>query len=192
MATFSFWRRIVLKSKWFTVQLSLMGGYGLYVAIKRDTFPTPDSIPKFFENKAWSIFLYSFAAAPIINSSMLFMATSLVVWVLSVIVAICSQKGWRGQVEPRVFCVFWLLQYILGITGLVITIETQVQKYAVGVKEGWSFGSTLAVALTIIPLRLVILRLWQLMVGSEGERGNYARTGSEMEQLCESCYAVLK
>ncbi|KAG8746135.1 hypothetical protein FRC10_006001 [Ceratobasidium sp. 414] len=164
-----------------------MGGYGIYVTLKRDTFRDPDVIPQFFKNKIWSMFIYSFAAAPILNSCMLFMITSLVVWVLSVLVALSSHQGWSGQVEPRVFCVFWLLEYILIITGLVITIEVQVQKYTPGVKEGWSFGSTLAVALTIIPLRLVAMRLWQLMVGTGEPRGNYGRANSDgTGDLCDT------
>ncbi|KAG8681278.1 hypothetical protein FRC08_015738, partial [Ceratobasidium sp. 394] len=186
MATFSFWRRIVLESKWFTLHLSLMGGYGIYVTLKRDTFQEPHIIPRFFKNKLWSLFIYSIAAAPILNSCMLFMITSLVVWVLSVLVALSSHQGWSGQVEPRVFCVFWLLEYILIITGLVITIEFEVQKYTPEVKEGWSFGSTLAVALTIIPLRLVAMRLWQLLIGTGAPRANYVRTSSNgTDNSCE-------
>lgn len=183
MATFSFWSRILFHSKWFTLHLCSMGGYGIYVTLTRDRFPSPDEIPQFLSSKAVSMLIYSVAAAPILNSCMLFMTTSLFVWVLSVLVAIFSQKGWRGQVEPRVFCILWLLEYILIIAGLVIIIENLMQKHTCGFKNGWSFGSTLAVALTIIPLRLVILRLWQLIVGPGQGRKTHIRYSNELEHL---------
>jgi hypothetical protein len=162
MATFSFWRRIVFESKWFTLQLSLMGGYGLYVTFTRDTFPPPNCIPQFFENKAFSILLYSFAALPVVNSSMLFMVTSFFVWVVSMLCAACSSKGWHGQVDPLVFCIIWLMEYTVLVAALVTAIEVQVKTHTLGIRGGWPFGSTLAIALIAVPAKVVITRAWRL------------------------------
>jgi hypothetical protein len=163
MATFSFWRRILVQSKWFTIQFSLMGSYGLYVTIRPQDFLPPKCIPQLFKDRIWSIFLYGFAAAPIINSCMLFMTTSFFVWIASVLVALFTRKGWRGQVDPVVFCVFWLLEYIVMIGCLVFTIETQLKKNTSEDDTRSPFGSTLALALVIVPLKLVVVRAWQLI-----------------------------
>jgi hypothetical protein len=163
MATFSFWQRILIQSKWFTIQFSLMGGYGLYVTIRRQDFLPPECIPQLFKDRIWSIFLYGFAAAPIINSCMLFMITSFFVWIASVLVALFTRKGWRGQVDPVVFCVFWLLEYVMMIVFLVVTIETQLKENTFGMDTKSPFGSTLAMALVIVPLRAVAVRTWQLV-----------------------------
>ena len=65
---------------------------------------------------------------------------------------------------------FWLVEYVLVISALVITIELQLKKNRHGGGVEWSFGSTLAVALTFIPLKLVAMRVWQLTVGEESAR----------------------
>lgn len=162
MATFSFWSRILIYSKWFTLQFSLMGGYGLYVTIRRQDFKPSNCVPPIFENKVWSIFLYGFAAIPILNSCMLFMLTSFLVWIASVLYALFSGKGWRGQVDPVVFCVFWLLEYMMMIGCLIATVEVQLGKASTQNSTPSPFGSTLAVALLIVPLKLVVVRIWQL------------------------------
>lgn len=172
-----------------------MGAYGIYITLKRDTLPLPSCAPSFFRNKIWSLFIYGLSAFPILNVCMLFVLTSTVVWLLSVFVAICSRKGWKGHVDPRVFCVFWLVEYVFVIGALVITIELQLKKNKHGGSVGWPFGSTLALALTFIPLRLVAVRVWQLTVGEEGTRpisvwGSRAsrritRSASDLEGLSE-------
>ncbi|KAG8769110.1 hypothetical protein FRC12_005164, partial [Ceratobasidium sp. 428] len=165
---------ISLTGMWFVIHawLSLMGGYGLYVTFTRDHFPPPDCIPQLFKNKVWSIFLYSFAAVPFVNSCMLFIVTSFVVWVFSVAYAICSGNGWQGHVDPLVFCILWLFEYVLMVIGLIITIEAQVRENTLGIKGGWPFGSTLALLLIVVPLRVVFVRAWRLGSGDgSGEDG---------------------
>lgn len=189
MATFSFWSRILLHSKWFTVHFSLMGGYGLYVTIQRDDFLQPECTLWFFDNRAWGYFLYGFAAAPVINSCMLFIATSFFVWIVSVFVELFSSGGWRGQVDPVVFCLFWLVEYVGMLGGLASTIETQVKRRTSGANAEWSFGSTLALALVIIPLKLVVTRTWQMIY--DGDRDKLGpredrRLARESEHLSES------
>ncbi|KAG8692824.1 hypothetical protein FRC08_009513 [Ceratobasidium sp. 394] len=183
MATFSFWRRIVFEPGWFTLQLSLMGGYGLYVTFTRDSFAPPDCVPQLFKNKIWSIFLYSFAAAPFVNSCMLFMLTSFCVWICSVLIAACSGQGWQGHVDPLVFCILWLIEYILMMVGLIVTIETQVSQYTIGLKNGWPFGSTLALLLIVVPLRVVFVRAWRLGPGGREDETRHGRPGSESSYL---------
>lgn len=170
MATFSFWFHILTQSRWFILQFSLMGAYGIYITLKRDTLPLPSCAPQFFQSKPFTLLVYGLSTFPVLNACMLFILTGTFVWILSVFVAICSRKGWKGQVDPRVFCVFWLVEYICVISALVITIELQLKKNSHGGSVGWPFGSTLALALTFIPLRLVVVRVWQLTVGEEGVR----------------------
>jgi hypothetical protein len=191
MATFSFWRRIVFESKWFTLQLSLMGGYGLYVTFTRDTFPPPHCVPKFFENKVFSIFVYGFAATPIVNSCMLFMITSCLVWVFSMLCAACSSKGWHGQVDPLVFCIIWLMEYIVLVAVLVATIEVQVRTHTLGIKGGWPFGSTLALVLITVPARVVFVRAWRLAPHPE-EGTKDAQSRTELGHIREHCCTILK
>lgn len=82
------------------------------------------------------------------------------------------------------------------IGALVITIELQLKKNRHAGSLDWSFGSTLAVALTFIPLKLVVLRLWQLTIGEDaapesswGSRASRprmnTRLASELEALSE-------
>ncbi|KAF8602706.1 hypothetical protein BDV93DRAFT_523810 [Ceratobasidium sp. AG-I] len=170
MATLSFWYRVLTQCKWFLLQFSVMGGYGIYITLKRDTLPLPSCAPSFFQNKIWTLFIHGISAFPILNACMLFVLTSTIVWLFSVLVAVCSRKGWKGQVDPRVFCVFWLVEFVFVIGALVITIELQMKKNRQGGSVGWPFGSTLAVASTFIPLRLVAVSVWQLTVGDEGGR----------------------
>ncbi|CAE6441443.1 unnamed protein product [Rhizoctonia solani] len=165
MATFSFWKRIFVQAKWFTVQFCAMGAYGIYVTVRREDFLPPECIPPVFSNKVWSTFLYTFATIPVINSCMLFIITSFFVWVASVIVAICSRKGWKGLVDPIVFCIFWLLEYIMLTVALIVMIETQLKEYTMNDQTQSPFGSTLAMALVIVPLKVVAVRMWQLLYG---------------------------
>ncbi|KAJ1310531.1 hypothetical protein OPQ81_007261 [Rhizoctonia solani] len=165
MATFSFWKRIFVQAKWFTVQFCAMGAYGLYVTTRREDFLPPECIPSVFSNEVWSIFLYSFATIPVINSCMLFVITSFFVWVASVVVAICSRKGWNGLVDPIVFCIFWLLEYVLLTVALILMIETQLKANTSNDQNQSPFGSTLAMALVIVPLKVVAVRMWQLLYG---------------------------
>ncbi|CAE6411515.1 unnamed protein product [Rhizoctonia solani] len=165
MATFSFWKRIIIQAKWFTVQFCAMGAYGLYVTVRRDDFLPPECVPGVFSNEVWSIFLYSFATIPVINSCMLFIITSFFVWVASVLVAICSRKGWKGLVDPIVFCIFWLLEYVLLTVALIVMIETQLKENTSNDQTQAPFGSTLAMALVIVPLKVVAVRMWQMLYG---------------------------
>ncbi|CAE6463113.1 unnamed protein product [Rhizoctonia solani] len=165
MATFSFWKRIFAQAKWFTVQFCAMGAYGLYVTVRREDFLPPECIPPVFSNQVWSIFLYSFATIPVVNSCMLFIITSFFVWVASVIVAMCSRKGWKGLVDPTVFCIFWLLEYIMLTVALIVMIEIQLKENTFSDQTQSPFGSTLAMALVIVPLKVVAVRMWQLLYG---------------------------
>ncbi|CAE6434404.1 unnamed protein product [Rhizoctonia solani] len=163
MNTLDFWKRILYQSKWFTIQFSLMGGYGLYVTIRRGDFQLPECVPWVFKHQVLSAFVYGFAAFPILNSCMLFIITSLLVWTASVVVALCSRRGWRGQVDPVIFCFFWLLEYVLIIGGLVLAIELQLRENTAKESSPSPFGSTLAIALVIVPLQLVAERVWQMI-----------------------------
>lgn len=164
MSTFSFWQRILRHSLWFTIQFSFLGGYGFYVTLRRDDFLSPECVLRFFGDKTWWAFVYGFAMVPILNSCFLFMSTSLLVWICSVVV-VCVGKGWEGQVDPAVFCTFWLLEYVLMIGGLVATIETQLKKHTLDDDTGSPspFGSTLALTLVIVPGKLVLVRIFQMM-----------------------------
>lgn len=171
MATFSFWSRILVQSKWFTIQFSLMGAYGLYVTVRRQDFLPPDCVPRLFKDRVWSTFLYGFAAVPVLNSCMLFAITSFLVWIISVVVSLCARREWGGQVDPVVFCFFWLVEYVGVIVWLTVTIETQLGKSTLENSTQSPFGSTLAMALVIVPLKVVAVRTWQLVYDQEGIPG---------------------
>ncbi|CAE6384724.1 unnamed protein product [Rhizoctonia solani] len=163
MNTLGFWKRILLHSKWFTIHFSLMGGYGVYVTIRRGDFQPPECIPGAFKDHVLSAFVYGFAAVPVLNSCMLFIITSFLVWIASVVVAACSRRGWGGQVDPVVFCFFWLLEYMVVIGGIILTIELQLKENTQDNGSPSPFGSTLAVSLVIVPLQLVGKRAWQII-----------------------------
>ncbi|CAE6383742.1 unnamed protein product [Rhizoctonia solani] len=180
MNTLGFWKRILLHSKWFTIHFSLMGGYGLYVTIRRGDFQPPECIPGAFKDHVLSAFVYGFAAAPVLNSCMLFIITSILVWIASAIVAACSRRGWGGQVDPVVFCFFWLLEYIVIIGGLILTIELQLRENTQDDGSPSPFGSTLAVSLVIVPLQLVGKRAWQIIKppSDSGRSSQYSVAGT--------------
>ncbi|KAG8764236.1 hypothetical protein FRC11_011252 [Ceratobasidium sp. 423] len=183
MNTFGFWKRIIYHSKWFTLHFSLMGGYGLYVTIRRGDFQPPECIPGAFKNQVLSSFAYGFAAVPVLNSCMLFIITSLLVWIASVVVAACSRRGWGGQVDPIVFCFFWLVEYVLIIGGIVLTIELQLRENTEGDGSPSPFGSTLAVSLVLVPLQLVAKRAWQMIKPPQPRRsGRYSAAGMSESQ----------
>ncbi|KAF8682736.1 hypothetical protein RHS04_02879 [Rhizoctonia solani] len=165
MATFSFWKRIIVQSKWFTLQFCATGAYGLYVTTRRSDFLPPDCVPGVFSDQVWSIFLYSFAAIPVLNSCMLFAITSVFVWLASVLVTMCTRKGWKGAVDPIVFCIFWLLEYIMLSVALIVMIEIQLKENTFNDENQSAFGSTLAMALVIVPLKVVAVRMWKLLYG---------------------------
>jgi hypothetical protein len=190
MNTFEFWRRILYQSKWFTIQFSLMGGYGLYVTIRRGDFQPPECVPWAFKHQVLSAFVYGFAAFPILNSCILFIITSLLVWIASVVVALCSRHGWKGQVDPVIFCFFWLLEYILIIGGIILTIELQLRENTEKKDSQSPFGSTLAIALVIVPLQLVAERVWQ-MISHDREpqrQSRHSGVGASESQPFSKCH----
>ncbi|KAH7340139.1 hypothetical protein B0J17DRAFT_307307 [Rhizoctonia solani] len=183
MNTFEFWKRILYHSKWFTIHFSLMGGYGLYVTIRRGDFQLPECIPGAFKNHVLNSFVYGFAAVPVLNSCMLFVTTSLLVWIASVIVAACSRRGWSGLVDPIVFCFFWLLEYVVIIGGIVLTIELQLKENTDDKGPPSPFGSTLAVSLVLVPLQLVGKRAWQMIKPPQSQgQGRYSLAGKHESQ----------
>ncbi|KAF8602708.1 hypothetical protein BDV93DRAFT_607281 [Ceratobasidium sp. AG-I] len=178
MDTRWFFHRVLTQSKWFLLQFSLMGGYGLYVTLRQEHFGPPNCTPQLFKNKTWSIFLYAFSIAPVVNACMLFILTSIAVWILSVGHTVYSERKWSGHVSPRAFCVFWFIQYICVEAALVTSIETQLRDNTRAMK--WPFGSTLALALIVVPLRVVIVRTWQLCTrkDKESKLALHSRMGS--------------
>lgn len=174
------------QSKWFLLQFSMMGGYGLYVTLRQKHFGPPGCTPQLFKNKTWCLFLYGFSTTPVVNACMLFMITSVVVWIISAVYTTWSEGGWNGYVNPRAFCVFWFLEYI-GVLGvLVASIEYQLRENTRAMK--WPFGSTLALALIVIPFKILVVRTWQLCTRRDKrpKLGLHSQAGSEQDYVCKS------
>ncbi|KDN40657.1 hypothetical protein RSAG8_07986, partial [Rhizoctonia solani AG-8 WAC10335] len=128
MATFSFWKRIFVQAKWFTVQFCAMGAYGLYVTTRREDFLPPHGRPPGVLERSVEHLPLQLCDDPI---------------------AMCSRKGWKGLVDPIVFCIFWLLEYIMLTVALIVMIETQLKEYTMNDQTQSPFGSTLAMALNV-------------------------------------------